>query len=139
MNQRPGKRGPKRSRALLAAAAVVAIAAATTAAIAFASSGGGAITSNKAEIRSQLAARLHSLSLKPVRIACVKNGRRFQGVPVIRCNVDYGAPHIYAVCAVLRGGKLITNSTERLAKSTEPAIPCGPDKAGWHSPIETFR
>lgn len=125
---------------MLAAAAAVAIVAAVTAAIAFASGGGTAqITSDKAQIRSQLAARLHSLSLNPVRIACVKNGRRFQGVPVIRCNVDYGAPHIYAVCAVLRGGKLITNSTERLAKSTEPAIPCGPDKAGWHSPIETFR
>lgn len=117
----------------------VALLAALAAGIALGASGSGAITSNKAEIKRQLAARLHSLSLKPLRIACVNSGRRYEGVPVVRCNVDYGAPHIYAVCAVLRGGKLRTHSTERLAKSTEPAIPCGPDNAGWHSPIETFR
>lgn len=94
--------------------------------------GSGAITSNKAQIRRQLAAHLHSLSLRPLRIACVDSGRRYKGVPVVRCNIDYGEPHIVAVCSVLRGGRLLTDHEE-------PKIPCGPDNAGWHSPIETFR
>lgn len=108
--------------------AVVAIAAA----IALASHRNATYTSNEAQIRSRLAAHLHSLSLRPLRIACVRNGRRYQGVPVVRCNVDYGEPHIVAVCSVLRDGKLLTDHAE-------PAIPCGPDRTGWHSPIETFR
>lgn len=111
------------------------VAAAIAAAIALGAGGstvGGAITSNKAAIRRQLAAHLHRLSLRPLRIACVKNGRDYDGVPVIRCNIDYGEPHIVAVCSVLRGGRLLTDHAE-------PAIPCGHDNAGWHSPIETFR
>ena len=110
----------------------MAIVAAVAAAIALGSRGDAAITSNKAEIRAQLAAHLHREALRPLRIACLENGRRFRGVAVIRCNIDYGEPHIVAICSVLRGGTLLTDHAE-------PAIPCGHDNAGWHSPIETFR
>ena len=34
-------------------------------------------------------------------VACVRSGARFAGVPIVRCNVDFGDPHIQAYCSVL--------------------------------------
>jgi hypothetical protein len=88
-------------------------------------------SSNKADIRRQLASRLHGKMLSPRWIACVPSGRRYQGASVIRCNVNFGDPHIVAYCSVLRGNRLLTNEDD-------PAIPCGHDDAGWRAPVKTF-
>ena len=91
----------------------------------------GAITSNEVQIKRQLVERLHQHALYPHWVACVPNGRSFDGAAVIRCNVDYGDPHIEAICGVLRGGELLTDHDEA-------AIPCGPDLRGWHPLIHTY-
>ena len=65
-------------------------------------------------------------------VACVRSGRRFDGVRVVRCNVDFGIdPHVQAYCAVLRGGRLLTSEDN-------PAIPCGPDNAGRMPKLITY-
>lgn len=82
---------------------------------------------------------IHSLMLASLRrdrltwhwVVCLRNGRRFQGVPIVRCNVDFGDPHIEAYCVVLRGGRLLTNFEDR-------AIPCGPDDAGNTQTIVSY-
>jgi hypothetical protein len=56
-------------------------------------------------------------------VVCVRTSHRFKGVSVVRCNVDFGEPHIEAYCSVLRGGRLLTNFQD-------PAIPCGQDNSG---------
>jgi hypothetical protein len=61
-------------------------------------------------------------------VACVSTGHRFHGVRVVRCNVDFGEPHIVAYCSVLHGGRLLTNQDD-------PAIPCEHDDAGFSAPV----
>jgi hypothetical protein len=63
---------------------------------------------------------------------CVPSGAHFEGVRVVRCNVDFGDPHIQAYCTVFRGGRLVTSADD-------PAIPCRPDEAGYSQTIETYR
>ncbi len=70
-----------------------------------------------------LRAELTSQSLHYTNVYCVKNGRVFRGEPIIRCNVDFGDPHIVAYCTVVQAGRLITNFQNH-------AIPCGADLAG---------
>jgi hypothetical protein len=70
-----------------------------------------------------LTARLHAKSLTFRWVACIRTGRRFQGVRIVRCNVDFGDPHIEAYCSVLRNGRLVTDHDD-------PAIPCKHDDAG---------
>lgn len=91
----------------------------------------GPVTSNEAQIKRQLLTRLHEHALEPHWVACVPSGRHYAGAAVIRCNVNYGDPHIEAICSVLRGGDLVTDHDEDL-------IPCGPDLAGWHPQIKTY-
>jgi hypothetical protein len=64
-------------------------------------------------------------------VACVSTTHRFEGVRVVRCNVDFGEPHIVAYCSVLRGGRLVTNQDD-------PAIPCGHDDAGFSAPVVQY-
>lgn len=94
-------------------------------------SGSAAVTSNEAQIKRQLVERLHQHALDPHWVACVPNGRNFDGAAVIRCNVNYGDPHIEAICGVLRGGQLVTDHDDA-------TIPCGPDLRGWHPLIKTY-
>jgi hypothetical protein len=56
-------------------------------------------------------------------VACVRTGAAYRRTPVVRCNVNFGDPHIEAYCSVLRDGELVTNHEE-------PAIPCRHDDAG---------
>ena len=63
-------------------------------------------------------------------VACVRNGRRYRGQPIVRCNVNFGMdPHVEAYCSVLENGKLVTNHENA-------AIPCGHDNAGFTVPVE---
>lgn len=96
-----------------------------------ASDSSGAVSSNQREIKRQLVERLHAHSLRPHEVTCLRSGSKYEGVPVIRCNVNYGDPHIEAICSVLRGNVLLTNHDDA-------AIPCEHDDAGWRAPVQTF-
>jgi hypothetical protein len=74
-------------------------------------------------VRSKLVERLHARRLTFRWVACVPNGRRYRGRPIVRCNVNFGDPHIEAYCSVLAGGRLLTNHERR-------SIPCHRDAAG---------
>jgi hypothetical protein len=74
-------------------------------------------------IRSALRTRLHDQHLRVNHIVCIPNGRVFRGQGIVRCNVDFGEPHITAYCSVLIGGRLLTQFDTK-------AIPCGRDNAG---------
>jgi len=56
-------------------------------------------------------------------VACIDTNHRFKGVTVVRCNVDFGDPHIVAYCTVFRGSVPVT-------QFQNTAIPCGPDLSG---------
>ena len=66
---------------------------------------------------------LRSQHLSVQDVVCIRNGRAYRGHPIIRCNVNFGDPHIEAYCSVLIGGKLRTNHEDT-------AIPCREDRAG---------
>ena len=70
-----------------------------------------------------LTERLRAAQLAFSWVACVNTGRRYHGVAVVRCNVDFGDPHIEAYCSVLRAGRLVTDHDDS-------AIPCRHDDAG---------
>ena len=56
-------------------------------------------------------------------VACIRNGRSYHGHPIIRCNVNFGDPHVVAYCSVILVHRLVTNQQD-------PSIPCRPDLAG---------
>jgi hypothetical protein len=78
---------------------------------------------NVPAIRSLLKTRLHAQHLKANSVTCIPNGRVFRGRAIVRCNVDFGEPHITAYCSVLMAGRLVTQFDLK-------AIPCGHDDAG---------
>jgi hypothetical protein len=88
-------------------------------------------TASVATFRSWLTTRLVAQHLNVRWVVCVRNDNRFHGVPIVRCNVDFGDPHIEAYCSVLIGGQLVTNQED-------PAIPCGHDNSGYSAPIQLF-
>jgi hypothetical protein len=89
-------------------------------------------TASPATFHRALVARLKAQHAGYHWVACVRNGRRFDGVPIVRCNVNFGDPHIQAYCSVFRGGRLLTSQED-------PAIPCAHDDAGYSIAMETFR
>jgi len=88
-------------------------------------------TGSVAEVKQKVAARLRQRLLRPHWIACVPSGRRYHDAAVVRCNVNFGDPHIQAYCSVMRGGRLVT-------QYDDAAIPCGHDDAGWSAPVKTL-
>jgi hypothetical protein len=88
-------------------------------------------TGSVPKFRSAVVARLNAEGLNYHWVACVRSGNRFHGVPIVRCNVDFGEPHIVAYCSVFRNGRLLTSEDD-------PAIPCGHDNAGYSDPIVTY-
>lgn len=123
-------RDPRRRIALLGVVAVCTVVV-WVVAITSGSSAPVPVSSNVGEVKRQLAARLHRRLLSPHWVSCVASGRRFEGASVIRCNVNFGDPHIQAYCSVLLAGRIVTNYDD-------PAIPCGHDDAGWTAPVQTF-
>jgi hypothetical protein len=63
-------------------------------------------------------------------VACLRSGRSFEGAAIVRCNVNFGDPHIEAYCIVLRDGKLYSDHQE-------PAIPCQRDNRAPPATIVT--
>jgi hypothetical protein len=74
-------------------------------------------------VRRALVARLHARHLTFRWVACVANGRSYRGQPIVRCNVNFGDPHIVAYCSVLLQGRLVTQLDDR-------RLPCHEDRAG---------
>ena len=63
-------------------------------------------------------------------VACLRSGRSFKGAAIVRCNVNFGDPHIEAYCLVLRDGKLYTDHQDH-------AIPCQRDNRAPPAAIVT--
>ncbi len=95
-------------------------------------SGGGAALeeASPAAAKRLLTERLSAKGLDFRWVACVRVGRTYKQVPVTRCNVDFGDPHVEGYCAVLVDGRLVTDHDD-------PAIPCSHDDAGWDASIVT--
>ena len=70
-----------------------------------------------------LSRELRSEHLSFQYVVCIKNGRAYRGHPVIRCNVNFGDPHVVAYCSIISAGRLVTTQQD-------PSIPCKPDRAG---------
>jgi hypothetical protein len=92
---------------------------------------GRVTTASVGTFRRALIAKLDAQRAHFFWVVCVPSGARFEGVRVVRCNVDFGDPHIQAYCSVFRGGRLVTSADD-------PAIPCGPDEAGNSLPIQSY-
>ena len=56
-------------------------------------------------------------------VVCIRNGRAYQGHQIIRCNVNFGDPHVVAYCSVIVADRLVTSHQD-------PSIPCEPDLVG---------
>ena len=69
-------------------------------------------------VKDALVARLYAKQLSYRWIVCVNDRRSFRRHRVVRCNVNFGEPHIEVYCAVLDDGHLLTNHDA-------PAIRCG--------------
>jgi hypothetical protein len=112
------------------------LAAAAVGAALLLSNGGGAsahvTTGLPAALQADVAARLRAEHLSYRWISCVPNGRSFDGAGIVRCNVDFGEPHIVAYCSVLRNGRLLTSEDD-------PAIPCGHDDVGYSAQVVQYR
>jgi hypothetical protein len=63
-------------------------------------------------------------------VACVHTGRSFEGVAIVRCNVNFGDPHIEAYCIVLKDGKLYSDHQD-------PKIACRRDNRAPPATIVT--
>jgi hypothetical protein len=75
--------------------------------------------------RKLMAQRLEAKHLDYRWVACVGVGRTYSGVPITRCNVNFGIdPHIEGYCVLLKHGALVTSHDD-------PKIPCRHDDAGW--------
>jgi hypothetical protein len=74
-------------------------------------------------IRSALRTRLRAQHLLARHVVCIVNGRVYRRHAIVRCNVDFGEPHITAYCSVLIGGRLLTQFDVK-------TIPCHRDTAG---------
>ena len=80
-------------------------------------------------IERRLRERFDAQHLNYRYVVCVPNGRRFGGRAVVRCNVNFNAPHIEVYCAVLHDERLLTNHED-------PAVPCPRDDAGEDPPVQ---
>ncbi len=88
-------------------------------------------TESPAAFQGALEARLFAQGLNYHWVVCVRTSHHFDGVSVVRCNVDFGEPHIQAYCSVLRDGRLLTSEQDH-------AIPCGPDNTGFSDPVVQY-
>jgi hypothetical protein len=118
------------------------LAAAVVTAVAMSSAGSGSTVKSAAVgpistesthlFKAAVAAKMRAEHLNYQWVSCVPSGRRFQGVRVVRCNVDFGIdPHVEAYCSVLSGGRLLTSADD-------PAIPCATDQAGRMPKLITY-
>jgi hypothetical protein len=96
------------------------------------SSAGRITTASVLTFKRAVVARLRAEHLTYRWVVCLPSGRGFRGVRIVRCNVDFGEPHVVAYCSVLLGGRLLTSEDD-------PAIPCGHDDSGYSATIMQYR
>jgi hypothetical protein len=75
------------------------------------------------EAKKLMVGYLDSKHLSYRWVACLRSGRSFEGAAIVRCNVNFGDPHIEAYCIVLRNEELYTNHQDK-------TIPCQRDNRG---------
>jgi hypothetical protein len=80
--------------------------------------GGDSTAVTPTAVKEALKVRLADKKLSYEWVYCLRTSRSFEGRPIIRCNVNFGEPHIVIYCATLEDGTLVTN-VER------PALRCG--------------
>jgi len=73
--------------------------------------------------KKTLIIELRSEHLSVQYVVCIRNGRSYHRHPIIRCNVNFGDPHVVAYCSVILADRLVTSQQD-------PSIPCKPDRAG---------
>lgn len=83
-----------------------------------------------AEAKKLMVDYLDSKQLSYRWVACLRSGRSFKGAAIVRCNVNFGDPHIEAYCIVLRNGELYTDHQNA-------AIPCRRDNRAPPATIVT--
>ena len=116
----------RRRRQFVAAVAVLAAGAIVAALLATRNSDGAstARTTSPATVRAALITRLKTAHLRYRWVVCVPAGRVFRNQGVVRCNVNFGDPHIEAYCSILDAGRLVTNHGT-------PLFSCPADLRGW--------
>ena len=92
------------------------------AALALVAGCGGSTETTPAAVKEALEARLVDRSLSFEWVYCLRTMLAFEGRPIVRCNVNFGEPHIVIYCATLDDGKLITSREQ-------PALRCGRDSS----------
>jgi hypothetical protein len=85
---------------------------------------------NVPALRKALQKRLSNQHFRVRSVTCIVNGRIYRKRPIVRCNVDFGEPHITAYCSVMIAGRLLTQFDTK-------AIPCHRDNAGAKDIIVT--
>ncbi|MFN8123286.1 MAG: hypothetical protein U0237_12740 [Thermoleophilia bacterium] len=71
-----------------------------------------------------LQARLEARSLSTHYVRCAaSDATSGRGEPIFRCNVNFGEPHIWPYCVVVRDGAAVTNVEE-------PALRCRRTRTG---------
>lgn len=88
------------------------------AALALVAGCGGNGETTPAEVKAALEARLLGRHLSFEWVYCLHTGLEFDGHPIVRCNVNFGEPHIVVYCVTLEDGTLVTNREE-------PGLRCG--------------
>jgi|GEM_PF-3034324 len=135
MNLASGLARERRRSGLIAGLAICVVAGALSFALwkngSAGASASAVTTESSAKFRLAVIARLRAAHLNYHWVVCVPSGNRFHGVRIVRCNVDFGEPHIVAYCSVLRDGRLLTSEED-------PTIPCGHDNAGFSDPVVTY-
>jgi hypothetical protein len=122
----------RRRRQIFAGAIVLAACAITTAVLATRSSDGASTfrAASPRSVRAALITRLERSHLSYRWVVCIRTGRVFRSHGVIRCNVNFGDPHIEAYCSIFDRGSLVTDHET-------PSFTCPPDLRGWTAKIVT--
>ena len=121
----------RRRRQFVAAVAVLAAGAIVAALLATRNSDGASTrTTSPATVRAALITRLRTAHLRYRWVVCVPTGRRFRSQSVVRCNVDFGEPHIEAYCSIIDHGRLVTDHET-------PSFTCREDLRGWTTTVVT--
>jgi len=90
-----------------------------------------AVRTDVPTVRRLLTQRLIDKKLNYRYVVCVRSPARFEGGPVVRCNVNFNAPHIEVYCGVVRDGRLLTNHESS-------AVPCPRDDVGRDPPVRVW-
>jgi hypothetical protein len=122
----------RRRRQLLAGAAVLGACAIAAALLATRSSDGASTirAAPPAAVRAALITRLKQSHLSYRWVVCIRTGRVFRNQGVVRCNVNFGDPHIEAYCSIIDRGRLVTNHET-------PSFTCPADLRGWTTTFVT--